>query len=100
MESLFLRGRRDYGISTGAEGQTYYSIGEYAVTADSGLKLWLATVDVWLDGGSIYISFDRGERYVELEAKVVVGVKNSDVVDVEILLDREGVEKLRRLLRP
>lgn len=95
-----LRGWRDYGVSTVAEGLAYYSLGDYAVTVEGSVGPRQAMVDVWLDGGSIYISLGRGERYVELDARVVLGVRDGDVVDVEILLGREGVEKLRRLLQP
>ncbi len=32
---------------------------------------------------SIYVAFDRGESYVELDAKVVVGVKNGRIADIK-----------------
>lgn len=31
-----------------------------------------------------------------MNAKVIIGVKNGEVVDVEILLDKEEIEKLRK----
>ena len=98
--SQLLHERRDYGVSSEAEGRNYYSLGEYAVTTGGGVDLRLAVVDVWLEGGSIYVAFDEGEEFVELDAKVIVGVRKGRVADVEILLGREGVERLRKLLRP
>jgi len=57
-------------------------------------------VDVWLESGSIYIAFDRSEEQIELDAKVIIGVRGGRIADIEVLLNKEGVEKLKKLLRP
>lgn len=58
-------------------------------------------VDVWLEGGSIYIMFKRdANEYIETNAKVVIGIKNNELADIEILLDKEGIVKLEGMLRP
>ncbi|MCE4629776.1 MAG: hypothetical protein F7C82_05810 [Desulfurococcales archaeon] len=56
------------------------------------------SIDVSLEVGSIHVYLDKGEKYVELDAKVIVGVKNGKIVDLEILLGREEVKKLSEIL--
>jgi len=60
----------------------------------------MTLVDVWLESGSIYIAFDRSEEQIELDAKVIIGVRDGRIADIEVLLNKEGVEKLKKLLRP
>ncbi|RLG87065.1 MAG: hypothetical protein DRO39_01495 [Thermoprotei archaeon] len=90
----------DHGVSTGVEES--YSYGEdYGMTVGEGVRVsGMATVDLWLDRGSIYVVLGRGEHYIEVDAKVIIGVGRGGITDIEVLLDREGVEKLRELLRP
>lgn len=82
------------------EDYSITSVSTPTVVSEESVTLTLAYVDVWLEGGSIYVSLGtRPEEYVEVEAKVIVGVGRDGVANVEILLDRDAVEKLRKVMQ-
>ncbi len=76
-----------------------YCILNYALTHREHYVMKPTVIDIWLEGGSILIVFDRGEEFIEVNAKVLIGIREDRIVDIEVLLDREGIEKLRRFLK-
>lgn len=63
-----------------------------------------ATVDFVRETGSIMIDIgpygDKGQvEVVHGDAEVIITVKDGEIVNVEILLDRDAAGKLSRLLR-
>ncbi len=77
---------------------------DYSISADTARKvvstLALAYVDLWLDAGSIYVSLGvRPEEHIEVEAKVIIGIGHGQIANIEILLDRETIKKLKDLVQ-
>ncbi len=93
---LYLTETRSHVVTSSAETCTVTS---HDLTFTTSTVTPQPVVNIWLEAGSIFISLSGpGEEYVELSAKVIIGVKNSKITDIEILLDKKELEKLRTLL--
>jgi len=90
--------RRDQSSSVEVQ-RLYISSEEQASTICKGI-IYQAFLDVWPEAGSIYVAFNKGEVYLESEAKVIIGVRDGKIADIEILLSRDSAKKLMDLLKP
>ncbi len=101
MYSVYALQYRDYGDqSSSTEVQHSYVLGGDSESTIRGAVVSEVVLDVWLDAGSIYIAFDKAEKFIECSAKVVIGVRNGRLADVEILLGSSDAKRLRELLKP